>query len=88
MNIPVLSTNGTRIGTIETTEQIASEIANVAINGGGKLAIWPVVHDGGLISVTIAFEPEKPRDRPRLVWCPPGCEDAAMKLLAECEAAQ
>lgn len=84
MNIPVLSANGERIGTIDTTESIADEIANVAIHGGGKLLVHPTLYEGGLVSVTLAFEPAKQSERPRLVWCPPGCEEAAMKLLEEC----
>jgi hypothetical protein len=78
MNIPVLSVNGTRIGTIDTTEAIADEIANVAAHGGGKLLVYPTLYEDGLVSVTLAFEPAKPSGRPRLIWCPPGCEEAAM----------
>lgn len=85
MKIPVLDTKGTRIGTIETTESIAAEIASIAAQPNcGKLLASPNIHaTGGLVSVTLAFEPALPRSRPRLIWCPPGCEEAAMKLLEQ-----
>lgn len=89
IEVPVKSIDGTVIGSMELLDSVAAEIVLVAkARVESQLRFYPIVNGDTLEGSTLAFEPANKHERPRLVWCPPGCEEAAMKLLEECEVPQ